>query len=244
VKGDRSLWLKLFAGLTVFSLVGSFASQRFGLDPGPVAPGASALTLAFGLAAVYSSLFAVWGWQRALGAMALLGLVGAASEVVGLYTGAVFGSYTYTGAWWPSISLPGDKSFPLLLPGAWMMMAGGAYLTVRSLAPQAPLWAAAMGGGVLAAAIDLPMEHVMVNVLAYWTWTEPGPLPGGAPWANTLGWVAVSTVGSLILAAFEQGSGRLGEGAEGSKMSREPMEVLFLHCVLLAGLALIGPLSP
>jgi uncharacterized membrane protein len=163
--------------------------------------------------------------------MGAAGLAGAGAEVAGLYTGAVFGSYVYTEAWQPIVMLPGDKPFPLLLPVAWLMMAGGSVLAVRRLLPEVPGWGAASLGACTAAALDVPMEHVMVNVLGYWTWTSPGPLPGGAPWMNVVGWLATSLVAGAII---------LSSRPQDDRPAHEPLEVLLIHAAFLGAMTLVS----
>lgn len=125
---------------------------------------------------------------------------GAGAEILGLASGFPFGRYAYTGAWWPSVELP-VGSFPLALPFAWLLMAGAARLSiVGSQSTKVPrALAFSLVGGLLAATVDLAMEPVMAGPLHYWRWLAPGPLPGGAPVANFLGWWGTATFAGLIL---------------------------------------------
>ena len=121
-------------------------------------------------------------------------LLGAAAEVTGLYTGFPFGQYSYTARWSPVVALPGGNYFPAILPFAWLLMAGAAW----AISPGEGWRKAAISGG-LAALIDIPMEAVMTGPLAYWRWDPGGPLPGGAPITNTIGWFVVATGAGLLL---------------------------------------------
>lgn len=202
--------------MVVFSLVGSLLSAKTGLDPGPIKPIASMLTILIGFLALSQS--AKW-WQVA----SVLAL-GAAAELCGLYTGYPFGDYDYTNAWWPTLRLPGDENFPFLLPFAWFLIAGGAALALRPLGKPGLLLAP-----VLATLIDFFMEPVMVDKLGYWRWLEPGPLPGGAPFMNVIGWFLTSFAAALIL--WRQ---------KGEKAGMDEAVVLSGFVALMAGIWAIG----
>ena len=224
-------WLKAYLGLVVFSLAGSLLSKATGLNPGFIAPAAGLLTIIAGVGAVFAGSFQIDTWKKTALLLAFVGLVGVTSEVAGLYTGVIFGPYEYTEKWWPTILLPGDKPFPLLLPFAWMMMAGGAYLAVHRWMPDEKKWLAIPLGALLAAMVDLPMEWAMTGALGYWVWTEPGPLPGGAPIMNFVGWVAVSAIAGALLYA-----GR----ATDNRRYPEPVIVLGVHLIFTLFIGLIG----
>lgn len=224
-------WLKAYLGLVVFSLTGSLLSKATGLNPGFIAPAAGLLTIIAGVGAVFAGSFQIDAWKKTALLLTLVGLVGVTSEVAGLYTGFIFGPYEYTEKWWPTVLLPGDKPFPLLLPFAWMMMAGGAYLAVHRWMPDEKKWLAIPLGALLAAMVDLPMEWAMTGALGYWVWTEPGPLPGGAPIMNFVGWVAVSAIAGALLYA-----GR----ATDNRRYPEPVIVLGVHLIFTLFIGLIG----
>lgn len=226
-----------------FSLTGSAVSRLTGLDPGPIAPVAAALTLLTGFTAAFAPVWQAIGPKRALAAGAVVLAVGSASEITGLYTGLPFGRYAYTDAWFPTVPMPGDHRFPLLLPFAWFLMAGSAYLVVcrwatRRVEPGArpPLWVIP-GGAVLAAVLDVPMEPVMTYVLGYWVWLDPTwPIGGpilGAPLMNAVGWVATSLIAGWVLHAV---------GAYRAS-AREPGVVLAGHLTLVLGMGLIGSIG-
>ncbi len=217
-----SLPCRAYLGLVAFSLAGSALSRATGLDAGWVGRVAALVTLAMGVGTVLRALGpGAKTWPFAL-------LIGAASEVCGLYTGLPFGAYAYTDAWWPTVPLPGGHRFPVALPFAWLMMAGAGYLVAARWARRpgtSPAWWAVPLGGVLAALADVPMEPVMAGPLGYWRWLEPGPLPGGAPVANFVGWVVVSAAAGAVL--------RLGPPPPDS---REPLIVLLVHSLFVVAL--------
>ena len=158
-----------------------------------------------------------WG----LGAVLLLGTI---VELTGVLTGFPFGQYAYTDRWWPSVPLLNGGWFPLAVPFAWFLMAGASYLALGRGLAFVPL------AGLLAASLDLVMEPVMVYRLGYWRWLVPGPLPGGAPLLNFLGWFATASLAALVLHAL---------GAFTVK-AVEPRVVLAGHLALTLGLGAIG----
>lgn len=229
-KEPLSRAIKLYLGLVAFSLAGTLLSSLTGLDPGPIAPGAALLTLATGLVAAFSPVAKELGRRRFAAVAGAILAVGATSEIVGLYTGYPFGSYRYTGQWWPSVALPGEHWFPLQLPFAWLMVAGAAYLAAaRALFGVA----AVVAGALLATLIDVPMEPVMTGVLGYWVWLEPGPLLG-APLLNPVGWFITSFVAAALL--YRAGAWRVA-------YRREPGLVLLGHLALVLGMWLIHALT-
>ncbi len=247
-----------YLGLVCFSILGSLLSQLTGLDPGPVAPIAAVATLLLGFSVAC----------RGLKLMVILAIlaIGAASEVLGLYTGLVFGRYEYTDAWQPIFHLPGDKPFPLLLPFAWGMMAVSAYRLVSDVSskwvraasaaivtagtlpnPWMTSLAVAMGwfafrsnivaSAYFAAGADLLMEYTMVHSLGYWRWFESGLLFVSPP-HNTLGWIVVSLLAAMLIAQSPPSD---------LDQSREPGSVILVHLaftlVITGVLAIPGPLG-
>ncbi len=188
--------LKAFLGMILFGIFGTLLSFFTKLDPGPIAPISSILTIGLGVWALVPN---GWNWVGGL-------LLGASAEIVGLYTGLPFGSYEYTHAWVPTVSLPGQVAFPLCLPFAWLMIAGASDLSLSSLGR----YPRALSAGLLAAIVDLVLEPVMVGPLGYWKWTEVGPLPGGAPLLNFIGWWLTAGVLSLALNRKEPRNYRVG----------------------------------
>lgn len=208
--------IRWYAGLIVFSILGSLLSKLTGLDPGPIAPVAGAATLGLGFCACFAD------WVRSGGiparwTLAGVTLFGAAAELVGLATGWPFGEYRYE-AWWPWVGTPWGP-FPLLLPVAWAVVAGGCALVF----PRRPGLAA-----LAATAIDLVMEPVMAGSLGYWRWVERGPMPGDAPIMNSVGWFGVSLVAALLIDRVR---------SEGGPW---PKWVLLGHVALTLSLGLIG----
>lgn len=124
------------------------------------------------------------------------GIFGAAAELIGVVLGFPFGKYRYTGLWFPSISLGIYGFYPLLIPLAWLLIPGGWALFASTKWKFGPAVLIAASGSALT---DLLMEPVLVYKLHYWTWISKGPLPGGAPYANALGWWICSAIIAVIL---------------------------------------------
>lgn len=208
-----SLWTKLFLGLVLFSLAGTLLTRFTSLDPGPIRPVASLLTIAIGFIALARL-------AKPSQAVAVV-LLGGATEICGIYTGFPFGTYRYTDHWWPTIDLPQGHHFPLLLPFAWFLIAGGCAIALRPLGKSMLVLAP-----LLATLIDFFMEPVMTQKLGYWVWSARGPLPGEAPWLNMVGWFATSLIAAIVL--------RKG------KSSDEAVWILTAYVFLIAGLWAVG----
>ncbi len=184
----RDPLLIAYSAVLIVSMLGSGATFYLKVDPGPVPQIFSFLALALATALVARCL-------AHPGAVAATGLVGGTAELIGVLSGIPFGSYVYTDRWWPVIPLGSKGSFPLLVPLAWILVAGGSYLTMRSiLRPPA----AVAAGALLAMLIDVPMEALMAGPLGYWKWTAPGQV-FGAPISNMIAWFVVSSLVGFIL---------------------------------------------
>ena len=207
---------RLYAGLVLFSIAGTAFTRLSGFDPGLIAPVAAALTLLTGTWAAVRTC-------RSVGSLLAAGTFGAMSELAGLATGFPFGRYEYTRAWQPAVFLGPLGYFPLLLPLAWLLVAGAAERITHPL----PTWAAVPLAGAVAALVDLVMEPVATGPLGYWRWYDPGPLPGGAGWANLLGWFGVSAIGASLLRR---------SAAPDADARREAALVLVLHLAMFGAI--------
>lgn len=221
---------RAFLAVIAFSLAGSVAQRAAGIEAEAIARASGLAIIALGCWSMAAPVVRAVGRSRALLAMGSIALLGAAVEIAGLYTGLPFGRYRYTGEWWPSVALPDDQSFPLLLPFAWLMLAGSSYLLFCGRLTGLP---AIVAGGLLAAAVNWPMEPVMTRVLGYWEWTDPTwPIGAGAfgvPLLNSVGWFATSALAGAILFAL---------GVRSRVDDRAPALVIngFLGFVVLLGL--------
>lgn len=221
---------RLYLGLVAFSLAGSLFSRLAHLDPGPIAPIAALLTLGTGCVAAFQPLFREIG-GKAWAALGVVLVLGTCMEVAGVLTGFPFGRYAYTDRWWPTVPIAEGVLFPLQLPFAWFLMAGASYLMVAWIGQGRLGKFYALFAGLLAALLDMAMEPVMVHRLGYWRWMTPGPLPGGVPLSNFLGWFATTALAAVALNAF---------GAGKAWRAPEPKLVLLGHMLLTLGLGLIS----
>jgi uncharacterized membrane protein len=219
-----SISCRIYLALVAFSILGSAISKYAVLDAGLIKPFASGLTLLFGVHALFQTMAKAAGVWKAAGAILLVISLGTAVEVCSLYTGLPFGRYEYTTNWQPILDLPGGKRFPLLLPLAWFLVAGS-----TSLMFNRNRWSPILFIALVATAIDAAMEAVMTGPLAYWRWIDRGPLPGEAPWSNSAGWLATSSLATgLIYSLIPKKSDTF-----------QPRVVLGAYAVLLVALAII-----
>jgi putative membrane protein len=216
-----SRWTWAYLGLVLFSLAGSFASRRFAVDPGPIAPVAAAATLGLGFVAALRPYVRS---RRSLAAVFGVVMLGAAVEMLGVATGFPFGPYDYTDRWWPAVPFA-QGYFPLQVPFAWALVVGASYLTCRR-SISGP-WAVVLGA-LQATLLDVVMEPTMVHALGYWRWRDGGPLPGGVPLSNAAGWFGTSLLGAGILSVG---------GADGEEERvLDPTVVLAGHLTLVLGI--------
>lgn len=184
----------LYFGLVAFSLAGLCMQKFTGREELWIGRIASLLTLAMAVWAALEGSRPKPNFKTVL----LILSIGAAFEVLGMYTGFPFGRYVYTGAWWPSLPLPGEHQFPLPLPFAWLLVVLGSASLYQRFVKKTGVLVGAVGVGFIAALVDLPMELPMTQTLKYWRW-ESTSLFVGAPLQNFFGWVLVSSVGAFFL---------------------------------------------
>jgi len=183
-------------------MLGSVGSHFAKLDPGPIAPVTALLTLVAGVIAVFEPAYLA-DRRAALVSFALVAVWGGLVEFVGVTTGFPFGRYRYTETWWPTISIGNGGRFPLALPLAWGLIVGASYFAIPG---ERPRWMRALFAALLAMLVDLVMEPSLSGPMHYWEWSEHGPLPGGVPWANALGWFGTALVAAWFFRGTNQNS--------------------------------------
>lgn len=215
-----SVSFRFYAGMVLFSLVGTIASKTFHVSPGQIPVYASILTMCAGVLTLFKGI-------GSLRALIFTLCIGASSEILGLYTGYPFGRYEYTDRWLPLVILPKDIYFPILLPFAWFLIVGASWLSFSNVAG----WKRMLSAAGLATFIDFLMEAVMVNKLRYWEWKRHSIYPGGADWMNPFGWFLVSLAACQALNFYSK-----PQTNNDSTEINEGRWVVGLYCVLMATL--------
>ena len=148
------------------------------------------------------------GPLRALAVLGVTAVPGLLAEVVGVGTGAPFGSYRYTGALGPRVF-----DVPLLVGLAWTMLAWPSALVARRLTTT-PAARVLVGAWAMTAG-DLFLDPQMVSA-GMWRWHDTTPhLPGvpTVPLTNFAGWLLVTLVlSALVQAVVGDGDDTLGIG--------------------------------
>lgn len=151
------------------------------------------VVVTFALASITHA--AIWrgvGW--ALGFSAIVLVVSATAEILGVNTGIPFGRYEYT-----DVLTPTAFGVPVIIPLAWLMMAYPAFVVARAIAKT--WWAVALTGALAMTSWDLFLDPQMVGA-NYWSWSDAGLAIAGLeqiPWTNFVGWFAVSLIMMLLL---------------------------------------------
>jgi putative membrane protein len=145
------------------------------------------MALAAGLCLIYST-----GRYRV--ALALAGIVGFATEVLGVWTGFPFGAYEYTHAFAPLLI-----EVPLVMICAWAVLAGYLDGLLRPFVKH-PL-ARALAGALGLTAIDLVLDPVAAGPMNLWEWAHEGRYYG-IPLTNFVGWFVVGLAVFAVLLAL------------------------------------------
>jgi putative membrane protein len=128
---------------------------------------------------------AVVSTQRGqLGVLVVAGLIGFASEVVGVYAGLPFGAYDYTGTLGPRF-----LDVPIVMSAAWLVLVAYAVYLTSMLRTKG--WTNALLAAAWLTAIDLVIDPLASGSLDYWRWRGEGYYYG-VPLVNFLGWFMVS----------------------------------------------------
>jgi len=114
-------------------------------------------------------------------------IAGFLSEVIGVQTGWLFGSYSYGQGLGPEVA-----GVPLLLGLLWLMMLWGSWSLIAWLQLPAK-WMRVVLAATAMTALDGLIEPVAIRA-GWWSWNTTG---GDVPWSNYLSWWAVA---ALLLA--------------------------------------------
>jgi putative membrane protein len=134
--------------------------------------------------------------------------VGFAAEAIGVATGYPFGVYVYS-----TVLAPSVLGVPPVMAGAWMILIAA----VRQL--RLPFWA----GAAAMVSMDLVIDPLAANTLAFWKWRDPGPYYG-IPFVNFFGWLLVSLLILWIL----------------RRQPRRNPEIMIVGCSILLFFALLA----
>jgi putative membrane protein len=118
--------------------------------------------------------------------LALAGLIGLTSEVVGVRFGFLFGEYYYT-----EILQPQIFGAPVVMACAWLALI--AYLRQMLQPAGLPGWIELILAALWMTAIDLVIDPLAAGQLGYWRWRENG-IYYGIPAHNFVGWFVVSLI--------------------------------------------------
>ncbi len=182
-----ALWILVMISVPVIRWTAGAGAERAGIAAGVFAQ----------VAVVIAALASTLGWFT-LVVIAIIPVLGWASEVLGSKTGVPFGEYHYTDVLQPQIA-----KVPILIPLAWLMMMPPAWAVGSVAAPGRPLaqWAIAAAAFT---AWDVYLDPLMVR-WDFWRWRRAGAYLG-IPLVNYLGWFivafAITALSALIARAF------------------------------------------
>lgn len=147
------------------------------------------------LALLLAGLIVIVGSDAYLDLMKLIGVasLGFAIEVFGVRSNIPFGAYSYTDALKPRL-----LEVPLVMAFAWMVLV--AYVKQMLLHFELSFWAELTLAAAWMTAIDLLIDPLAVNKLAFWHWADVGRYYG-VPANNFVGWF----VASLLFFAIFRG---------------------------------------
>lgn len=164
---------------------------------------------------------------------AVCGIVGFASELLGVVSGIPFGSYEYTDTLAPDLF-----GVPIAITFAWIVVFAFARAVVGRVSENRWLSAAAIAACMTA--FDLIIDPLAAGPLGYWVWEANGTY-FGVPFTNFIGWFVVSYAIAAI-APYPTASDRAALGVGGSVLMFFVVVALANLLVLPAGvgIALLG----
>lgn len=174
----------LLAVLTLFYAVmwlgGVVHYTLYGAPPLDAPWAASVFLLLAGLLVLLNTALKCWP------SLTLAAALGFAAEVLGVRYGFIFSPYYYTEVLQPQL-----LNVPLVMLSAWLVLV--AYVReMLSIWPW-PRWLIALLAAAWMTAIDLVIDPLAANQLAYWRWAQGG-IYYDIPAHNFLGWFVVSLI--------------------------------------------------
>jgi putative membrane protein len=151
---------------------------------------------------------------------------GLLAEIHGVRFGMIFSPYQYTGVLQPRI-----LGVPLVMFSAWMVLVASTQ-QLFSRFPW-PIWLHSLISAAWMTSIDLVIDPLAANQLAYWQWEQDGAYYG-IPLHNFIGWLIVSF---LIF----RGIGRPRHSNPGAGMVGLTI-ILFFTCIAVSHRLLVPSL--
>ncbi len=124
--------------------------------------------------------------HRATWQLLLAACIGFGSEMVGVQTGIIYGTYHYTSTLGLSI-----LGVPLAMIAAWFVLLSYSWIVATNLVQSMML--ARLVAAFLMVALDLVIDPVAIGPMHLWMWDDSGPYHG-IPLLNFAGWFSVSFV--------------------------------------------------
>jgi uncharacterized membrane protein len=129
--------------------------------------------------------------HRATWQLMLAACIGFVSEIVGVHTGMIYGTYHYTSTLGLSI-----LGVPLAMLAAWFVLLSYSWFVATSVVHS--LMRARIVAALLMVAFDLVIDPVAIGPMHLWVWDDSGPYHG-IPLYNFAGWFSVSLVTFLFV---------------------------------------------
>ncbi len=126
-----------------------------------------------------------------LGKLLLAASLGLLAEIHGVRFGMIFSPYQYTDVLQPRI-----LDVPLVMFSAWMVLVAATQQLFSRFSW--PAWLKSLLSAAWMTSIDLVIDPLAANQLAYWKW-EQGGAYYGIPLHNFIGWLIVSFVIFLLI---------------------------------------------
>lgn len=178
----RNNWILIILTIAYAILwIGGVASYNFFPQPPPEASWAAPIFLF--IAAIIIILSS--DWKQCI-ALCIAGLIGFASEILGVFTSFPYGNYSYTSTIKPLLF-----GVPLVMIAAWLILIAYAQQLVLQLKLRG--LTAITIGALIMVWVDLLIDPVAIGPMKFWVWNDSGWYYG-IPFQNFLGWFLVSAV--------------------------------------------------
>jgi uncharacterized membrane protein len=176
------------------------------LDIGPlvgISDNANAiLTLLAALIFVVAHGYIALGWRNIIAFSLITVVISFTSEVIGVATGLVFGSYHYTDLLGPKLlGVPPMIQIGYLATGYASMMMGRIILSLLRPVTGRAILAASLAGAFIMVSWDVAMDPYQSTVTGDWIWRDGGGY-FGVPLHNYAGWFGTVFMFMLVYFIF------------------------------------------